>query len=300
MMTDPIRGILTAILPCLLVFGCTAGRSEFAVGSLNIVPLVTTFDDGVIDSQVIPVRVADGEAWLALDTGAPFTFLFSDTAGPEYVENAGTVEIGCEKWQVPGYRDEAIGEEMFQGKPIVGVLGLDFFLYVPAEIDYPNNRLVRHLDGKLPADNNKFSRVPLRGRENARALIDVVLDGINMTLMFDTGAHDTILIGAPGGENDELTQVQTADGRKCDVHLGKATLSLPGEEPRTIPVMRALDFPYVAPELREIHAHGLFGLTSLGWRCVVFDFDDGALRLGPLHNAQSGKAIQADVVADRR
>lgn len=280
--TPLTRRILITILPCLLLLGCTAGNSDSVIASSNAVPLVTTLEDGVADSQVVPIRLEDGEAWLALDTGAPFTFLFSDPAGQEYVENAGTVEIGCEKWQVPGYRDEAIGVEMFQGKPIVGVLGLDFFLDVPSEIDYPGGRLVRHLDRRLTASDTKLPSVPLRGRENARALIDVVLNEIKLTLMFDTGAHDTMLIGAGGEEDDELAHVQTADGQTWEVRVGKAILSLPGENPRAVPVMRAADFSYIAPELRENRAHGLFGLTSLGWRRVVFDFDAGVLRLGPL------------------
>ena len=100
--------------------------------------------------------------------------------------------------------------------------------------------------------------------------------------MLDTGAHDTILIGAAGDDDDEPARVQTADGRIWDVRIGSAVLSLPGEDSRSVPVMRAADLPYIAPELREIKAHGLLGLTSLGWRRVVFDFDAGLLRLGPL------------------
>lgn len=284
--TNQASSIAAAILSGLLLFGCAADHCGPAAASSNVVPLVTTLEDGVADSQVVPVRIDDREAWLALDTGAPFTFLFSDPDGPEYVEDAGTIEIGCEKWVVPGYRDEAIGVEMFRGKAIAGVLGLDFFLHLPAEIDYPGGRLVRYLDGDLPAGDMELPWVPLRGRERARALIDVVLDNTGFTLMFDTGAHDTILIDAQGGEDDEAALVQTADGRTWEVHLGKASLSLPGEDPRTIPVMRAPELEYIAPELRESRAHGLLGLTSLGWRRVVFDFEGGALRLGPLGRAR--------------
>jgi hypothetical protein len=265
---------MRAVLPCLLLIGCTA---------TNTVPLITTFEDGVADSQVVPVRYMGSGAWLALDTGAPFTFLFADPNGPEYVEEGASVEIGCETWQVPLYGDEAIGVENFQGKPIVGVLGLDFFLDVPAEIDYPGGRLVRHLGGRLPASAAKLTELPLHGRENGRALIDVVIDHAGYTLMLDTGAHVTLLIDAACGEGGNLMQVQTADGGRCDVYLGEAELSLPGEPPRRVPVMRAREFPYLEDELSDLKMHGLFGLTSLGWRRVVFDFNAGALRLGPAH-----------------
>jgi hypothetical protein len=283
-MINLIHRFLTVILPCLLASGCAASSSYSTNPSSNVVPLVTTLEDGVADSQVVPIRLDNMHAWLALDTGAPFTFLFSDPAGPEYVDHAGTIEIGCEQWKVPGYRDKAIGVEMFQDRPILGVLGLDFFLDVPVEIDYPGGRLVRHLDRLLPAGDRRLPAVPMCGRACGRALIDVMLDDRKLTLMLDTGAHNTILIDVAGKEGDERTEVQTADGRTWEVYLGDAFLSLPGEDPRPVPVMRAEDLPYIAPELRENHAHGLFGLTSLGWRRVVFDFDAGVLRLGPLDN----------------
>src|SRR5215208_2011778 len=58
------------------------------------VPLITTVDDGVADVQVVPIVFEGEDAWLALDTGSPLTFLFSDPAGPEYVDEAGTIQIG--------------------------------------------------------------------------------------------------------------------------------------------------------------------------------------------------------------
>ena len=243
-------------------------------------PLITTLEDGVADSQVVPIRLADTEGWLAIDTGAPFTFLFADSDGPEFVENAGTVEIGIESWQMPAYGDEAIGVEMFQGKPIVGVLGLDFFQDVPTALDYPGGRLVRYLDGQLPADDQVLPTVPLSGSEFDRALIDVVIDGIEITLMLDTGAHDTILVASQGQPDDEIAHVQTADGQIWEVSVGQSILSLPGEQPRAVTVMRAPELDYISPELNELDARGLFGMTSLGWRRIVFDFDNGVLRLG--------------------
>ena len=75
--------------------------------------------------------------------------------------------------------------------------------------------------------------------------------------------------------------VQTADGRQWDVYVGTASLALPGEMPRQVPVLRALEIGYLSEEMKELHASGLFGLASLGWRRVVLDFDGGRLLLGP-------------------
>ena len=276
--------VLVLILLCQSMIGCAGSYTKNTIKTMNIVPLVTTLEDNVADDQVIPIRFNGEDVWLALDTGAPFTFLFSDPDGPEYIERAGTIEIGCEKRELSAYRDDAIGVEMFRGKPIIGILGLDFFLDVPAEIDYPGGRLVRYLDRKLPESYLELPELPLRGREQDRALVKVTLDGTELTLTFDTGAHDTVLIDAVGAEGDGYMQVQTADGRRWDVLVGEATLALPGEKPRPVTVLRAQDLEYIAPEMREIGSRGLLGLTSLGWRRVVLDFENDTLKLGPLCN----------------
>ncbi len=247
----------------------------------NSLPLRLSREDGVADIQSVPVVVDGQEAWLAVDTGAPLTFLFSDPAGPQYLENAGTVQLGCETWTVPGYREDAIGVEMLDGKPILGVLGIDFFADVVAEIDYPGAKMTRYLEGAPPAD--AFTTVvPLHGLDHDRPLVDVEIDGAALTLMFDTGAHDTIWLGVEGAADDDVGGVQTADGEVWEIFIGDGVLAMGGEAPRTVPVLRALDIGYIKPELDELGAQGLFGLTSLGWRRVATDFAVGELRMGPI------------------
>jgi hypothetical protein len=249
--------------------------------AIDTIPLITTRDDGVADSQVVPIRLEGREVWLALDTGAPFTFLFSEEGDPEFVEHAGTIVLGDEEWDVPAYGDDAIGVEEFQGKPIVGVLGLDFFLETPTAIDYPGGELVRYQGGELPAGDAKLPRLPLGGGEHRRALVEVEIDGESLTMMFDTGAHDTFWLGVAGKSEDEISEVQTADGDVWEVSVGSGSLELPGEAPRAIPVMRALEIGYLSEEFEEIGADGLLGLTAIGWRRVVLDFAEGVILFGP-------------------
>ena len=251
----------------------------------HAVPLVTTREDGVADTQVVPIRFEGRAAWLALDTGAQFTFLYSRIFGEKYVERAGDVELGGERLNLPGYRDDAIGVEEFRDASIVGLLGLDWFDDVPTALDYPRGRIVQYRGGALPPEDERLPAIPLRGGEHGRALVDVVLDGETLTLMLDTGAHDTLLIDCDLPAQAEAG-VQTADGSIWPVHVAERTLALPGEPPRTITVLRAGDLAYIAPELRELGADGLLGLTALGWRRIVFDFDGGAVRLGPLEEAR--------------
>ncbi len=263
--------------------GVVAGALEpRGLDAVARVPLITTRDDGVADSQVVPVLFEGEQAWLALDTGAPFTFLFCGAGEDEPVEHAGTVRIAGEEWDLPGYGDDALGVEIFEGRPIVGVLGLDFFLDVPAVIDYPGGALIRHLDGELPESDADLPQLPLCGAEHGRALVDVVIDGAELRLMFDTGAHDTFWLGVEGSGDDDVSVVQTADGARWEVFVGTGSLALPGQELRSIPVMRALSIGYLEEELEQLGYDGLLGLTAFGWRRIVLDFEGGALRLGPV------------------
>lgn len=230
------------------------------------------------------MRFEERNAWLALDTGAPFTFLFrSEEAGDEeLVEHAGTVWIEGEPWDLPGYGDDAIGVELFDGKPIVGVLGLDFFLEVPSAIDYPGGCLVRYLDGELPESDAALPRLPLSGTEHGRALVEVVIDETEVKLMFDTGAHDTFWLGVRGNDEDDVSIVQTADGAQWEVFVGEGRIALPGELVQSIPVMRAPSLGYVEEERAELGYDGLLGLTALGWRRIIVHSREGVIILGPL------------------
>jgi hypothetical protein len=266
------------------------GEGEADCSRTNVVELhVVRDEDGVADVQTIPITKDGQEAWLALDTGSPLTFLFSDPSGPEFVDDAGGIQVGCETWEVPGYRQDAIGVEMLEGKPILGVLGIDFFENdeqherVAAEIDYPGGQLARYFtDDAIPPIFDSAPSLPLRGRDDDRPLVDVTIDDTPLTLMFDAGSHDTIWLGVEGDDDDEVSSVQTADGATWEVFIGDGVLALPDEPARTIPVMRALDIGYIKPELDELGAQGLFGLTGMGWRRILIDFDAGAMRLGPL------------------
>ncbi|HEU0031685.1 MAG TPA: hypothetical protein VFQ53_13695 [Kofleriaceae bacterium] len=242
----------------------------------NVVPLVTTRVDGVADTQVVPIELDGRDAWLALDTGAPLTFVFSDPAGPVFVDHAADITIGCEVRAVAGYRADAIGAEVFDGKPIVGILGLDFF--APAgEIDYPGGTLARR--ARVPADAAALPAAPLTVIDE-RALVDVVIDDVPLRLMVDTGAQSTLWLGVTGDADDEQGQIEMADGTLWDVWFGDGQLVLAGEPPRSVPVIRGLANDYIGPELEALGAQGLLGLTSIGWRRIVIDRDAGLLRLG--------------------
>jgi len=240
----------------------------------NVVPLVTTRDDGVADVQLAPVVIDGQPAWLALDTGSPLTFVFHDG----YVEDAAFLEIGCEARSIPGYGDDAIGVEYHDGLPILGILGLDFF-GATGEIDYPGGHLVRH--ATAPPGLEALASAPFRIVDD-RGLVDVVIDDVPLRMMFDTGAHDTLWLGVEGEPGDVESEVQMADGSTWTVWYGAGTITIDGDQPRDVPVMRGLENDYIGPELEELGAQGLLGLTALGWRRIAWDATAGRFYLGPL------------------
>ena len=167
--------------------------------------------------------------------------------------------------------------EWLDERPILGVLGVDFLL-PHGEIDYPGGRVVSGGEARM-AGVSELPGLPLRIVDQ-RPLVKVRLDGRDLELLFDTGAHDTLWLATSPRPGDEEIAVQTADGAIHSVFAGEAVIELPGEAPRAIPVLRANEIPYLSPWLvDELGADGLLGLTALGLRRVVFDGD--RLRLGP-------------------
>lgn len=246
----------------------------------NVVPLELTIADGVADVQAVPARFNGVDGWLGLDTGNPATFVFGGPDDPDYVPYAGDLTIGCETLPVPSRKLPAIGTEQLEGKPVFGVLGIDFFTDHPSEIDYPGARIARYLDGNGPPIDG-LTTVPFVYVE-PRLMVDVEIDSTPLTLIYDTGAHDTMWVGQDGNPGDEPILIGTADGDTFTAYVGTGVLALGDVRPRTITVLRAPEAPYLIDRLVQLGADGLLGATGMGFRRIVFDFAKEELRLGPL------------------
>lgn len=259
--------------------GAEGGEGGAAACITNVVDLELTISpDDVADSQVIPVRYEGVDAYLAIDTGSPLTFVFGDPDGPEYVEHVGDVEVGCETYPVDALSLEGIGPEPFAGKEIIGIVGMDFFSSVPSEIDYPDRRVVRHLDGSVPASGLEEVAVDWT---HDRIVVDAALDDEPVRLVYDAGSPHTVWVGQTGQPGDEEVLLGTADGGTFLVYEGTVSLDFAGDDDLLMPVWRAPSFPYFEDELDAVGAQGLLGATGLGFRRVVFDLGASRMWLGP-------------------
>lgn len=239
----------------------------------NVVPLTVTYSGGRISDQVVPVRAGEEEGWLAIDTGSALTFLY----GPDSLVKTPIV-VGCETIEVIT-RD--FPRERFQGKPIVGVMGADFFTSKTTDFDYPGGRIVRHTKD-APAGTEGYLEVPwidAAGHIAVRAEVD----GTSHVLMVDTGSPHVLLVGVAGRPTDEQTGIQDAGGNIVDAWIGDSEVVLGGEK-KVAPVLRVPDWPYFESYATSLHPEmaGLFGTSAIGFRRIVVDPAAHVLRLGPV------------------
>lgn len=236
-------------------------------------PLELTFDEGVIQRQLVPAKSQTAEGWLSIDTGSSLTFLYGKTSTTKE-----PVTIGCESLPVITRDFE---DDDYMGKPVIGVLGADFFTTRSADFDYPGRKIVRRKQG-VPTDTAGYKTVSY---ENAGGHIGVraTVDGTQHLLMYDTGSPHVLLVPFPGRPTDEKTQVQDATGTLIDAFIGDSDVTFQNET-RKVPAYRIPKWPYFESYQKDLHPEldGLFGRSSIGYRRVVFDIEAKLLRLGPI------------------
>lgn len=227
-----------------------------------------------------PVRHEDASAALFLDTGSALTFLYLGVDGPEFVEDAGSVDTGCEVLEVAGRAFESDGD--VQGLPVVGILGADYLLAETSALDLAGETLSRWPRGATIPGTEGFASAPFDDVQG-HIIAPVVVDGVPLRLMVDTGAADLLWLGQEGQPGDEEVHTTDAEGNDLTFYAGSVLLEMGGEDPVEVPVLRAPSFPYFEETVRILGGdiHGLLGLSALGSRLVVVDPASSALLLEP-------------------
>jgi hypothetical protein len=257
-----------------------AGGAGGALGcEVNDVPLRLDLDDD--GSITVLVEHEGQDALLALDTGSALSFLYLGADGPDYIPEAGSVVLGCETLSLPG-RGFAAEVAPRSGLPIVGVMGASFFVERVAELDFAGERIVRFAPGHEPADPVELSALPF---ENVldHVLVRVTLDDVELRLMLDTGSPDLLHVGAEGQPGDVEVTGQDVEGNTFTMYFGTGSLEMAGQAGRTVPVLRAPEFPYFEETVEALGGdiQGLLGISSYAGRRLVFRPEEGYIRLGP-------------------
>jgi clan AA aspartic protease (TIGR02281 family) len=239
---------------------------------------------------VIPATVSGKLVYLAMDSGAPFSFLsedfvtaeglrprsdmyagFQDLAGVGFsrVVKARSMEIGALKSKRSISFAIARG---FEDTGMDGTFGADFLGSYDVEIDmaqrkvglYPHNPC----KGRVVYWSDQYAVVPFSGRRG-ETTIDVTLDGRPLNAVIDTGAPDTILsfeaakqfgitLSASGADN--ARSIYTPSGRNVPAYRRVfKRLDLGGVAFQNIPVLVSKtlgsDMILGMRELRHMHLY---------------------------------------------
>ena len=261
-----------------------AGAPDGATRSCTTssIDLVVLRDGDIAARLYAPIALDGlGDALLLVDTGSELTFLFLGSDGPAYVERAGMIDIGCERLPIAG-RNVGAGEAI-GGREVVGILGTDYFLGAPSEIDLREGRAVRYLDGDAPREGEAFAALAYEDRLG-HILVDAIVDETPLHLMLDTGAPHILWLGEAGRPGDDEVTTADAKGHLLSLWLGPSTLELAKDAPREVGVLRAPSFPYFEETVRALGGgiDGLLGLSALGLRRVIIAPGARVMRLEPL------------------
>lgn len=254
------------------------GSSEggAAACTLNEIPLLA-------DSQrfYVPVTLDGEDVLFFIDTGSSLTFVELGPDDPDFVEDAASIQIGCETLSIPGRGGLAPLGDAF-GKKVVGFLGADFLIEQSALLDVPNETLTRPAPPEAVAEAASWPALAYDDVQG-HIIAPVELDGTPVRLMLDTGAYDTLWLGQQGQPGDQEVVTTDAEGNTLTFYLGEVELTMAGRETITVPVLRAPSFPYFEQTVAQLggNIHGLLGLTSFEGRPMLFDGTAHEVRLGP-------------------
>jgi hypothetical protein len=282
----------------LTLFGCAAASSSPGVTQSTAAETVRHPADPVSSPEAIPVELTHENRHLErvyvpatkdglgehviLDSGTARTWFRLDGATQDFTADAFVGRFGDSALSVFGRRVPAF-DEIVDGRPAIGAIGIDFFSAGPTELDLRNSRLIRYpAHSEVPGGASGWPAIAL---QKTRGLIHgvVTLDGVPRRVLIDTGAPTSMLL-ASGEPGDTPRTDHDVFGNPFPVWDGHARLEL---DPRLgsseIVITRAPKFPHLQETAAAmgVDIEGILGLSSLGSGRVVFDVDALALRFEP-------------------
>jgi hypothetical protein len=255
------------------------GAEEGAGCGVNAVDMIVERDGGVATRLHVPVEHDGLRAALFFDTGSALSFLSLGADAEPYLPHAGELSVGCDTVQMAGRNFDSFGTT--GGLELIGILGADYLLAAPSEIDTARGRLVRR-QGSLSPEQRAWPGQPYEDVQG-HIITAVTLDGSSLRLMFDTGSPYILWLGEQGQPGDIPVTAMDAEGNLITMYLGEAALGMVGEPPERVPVLRAPSFPYFEQTVEALggNIHGLLGLSALRGRTLVIDPDEVVLHLEP-------------------
>jgi hypothetical protein len=249
---------------------CDAGSSI----SLHVLSL-SIADGGLYPGKLYAeVTRAGAPALFMIDTGSAQTFLREELGSPA-VADAGSVELGCDTFALPGFAEAALGT--VDGLDVIGTFGLDRFLGGPSLFDVAGARLTSR--GAFP-EAATWPSAPF-DLVQTTLLAHVTLDGHDVRLLVDTGSTHSLWLGQAGQPGDSPIDTVDSAGNPLTLYLGTGQITI-GAWSETVPLVRAPSFPYLESYVSQLGGNiaGLLGVSSFA-RALEIDPEAKVVRVAP-------------------
>jgi hypothetical protein len=213
-------------------------------------------------SIYVPTVHEGREGLLHFDTAAWATMVLLSGDGG-WVADAGQARLGCRERSVAGYAGTVASLPDVDGLPVLGSAGADLLIEIPALLDVAARGWVRAPDADaLAAIADAVS--PPHEQVQGVFLVRASFDGRPVRLLLDTGAGHSLWLGEPGRPGDIEHVTTDYFGNELRVHEGTVVLELGGEA-RTLPILRAPDFPLLDQLVEQLGGdiQGLLGLSAI-------------------------------------
>jgi hypothetical protein len=233
--------------------------------------MIVTRYDGVPNRLYLDVHDEAGrDGYVIVDSGTSRSWLKASGRGPEFTPDAYVARLGGERMHMLGRR---VPFTENHDKPIIGCVGNDYLLAGVTVLDLGRGHLTRMPARARVPGSNTWHRFPIEV-QGGIILTQAVLGGKQRTLLVDTGAPSSILIGQRLGPNARHEEKGDVYDQPLDLEQVEMPLQLPDGSSRVVPVELMEHFAHlendVARPLKR-HIDGILGLSSLGGRRVIFD-----------------------------
>jgi len=303
------------ILATLVLSGCAGPSGEAQSGAAGcqvrqVADLPVTISNGFV---LVPGTIDGQDMPLLVDTGAEITLvsaeaaarlgLPSDPARRASLEGVGGRVVGpsvlVRQFQVGGItlRDRELPVGMLPrlpdpalggtAAPIGAILGADFLSAVDVEFDLPRRRMslyrVSGCRGRFLPWQGAYSAQRLRRQRRDRMMLQVQIDGHDVTALFDTGANRSVL-GTQAAERSGLTVAMLAHD-PVGHSRGIDAADVPFRDHRFAEVRIGSEaFRSLPLDIADLHLHGeemLLGADYLRLRKVWLSYATDQLFVQP-------------------
>jgi predicted aspartyl protease len=205
-----------------------------------------------------------------VDTGTSRTFALR-AAAEEDTYNTPAV-IACRSTVIPVFDRGSLGTTP-EGEPQIGRLGVDLLRRGAYDLDLRAGTFM--WTDTSPAKPERAVVLALEPRSGFLVASGVRVDGRDLKLLVDTGAHNILVMSKTPRPGERATIATDGTGKEFTLYAAHGDVALAGGATRRLPVDRAASFPTLEALIADLGSdiEGLLGLSALGDERIVISHD---------------------------